>query len=135
MTMHWTANTEPTKWSLRKMSSEVPGLCVSPRERARVRAEESFSHLGGLPLARGRWDQLGLVACGTGLAPLLQVASWPNGFLLVSRCHPNNSPIFGQTLEPFTMEAPNGLVCQGGESVAETLVSLVVKTSQRMPCL
>ncbi len=35
--------------------------------------EAQFSDLAGKPLQPGRWEQLGLVACGTGLAPLLQV--------------------------------------------------------------
>eukprot|EP00933_Yihiella_yeosuensis_P024265 TRINITY_DN18808_c4_g1_i1.p1 TRINITY_DN18808_c4_g1~~TRINITY_DN18808_c4_g1_i1.p1 ORF type:complete len:285 (-),score=54.54 TRINITY_DN18808_c4_g1_i1:152-955(-) len=34
----------------------------------------SFSNVGGVPWEPGRWKQLGLLACGTGLAPLIQVA-------------------------------------------------------------
>lgn len=39
----------------------------------RKMVEAQFSDLVGKPLRPGRWEQLGLVACGTGLAPLLQV--------------------------------------------------------------
>ena len=40
-------------------------------------AQESFSSLCGAALRPGRWDRLGLIAAGTGLAPLLQVVPAP----------------------------------------------------------
>ncbi|CAJ1346407.1 unnamed protein product [Effrenium voratum] len=82
-------------------------LCaLQPGQTALMKVKpESFSHLGGLPLARGRWDQLGLVACGTGLAPLLQVAnealSWNQGtrVSLVLACRDEEEILMRQELE------------------------------------
>ncbi|CAE7753105.1 cbr1 [Symbiodinium sp. CCMP2592] len=51
-------------------------LCgLQPGQGALMKVKpESFSSLCGAPLRPGRWDQIGLIAAGTGLAPLLQVA-------------------------------------------------------------
>eukprot|EP00435_Cladocopium_sp_Y103_P010672 s2187_g2.t1 len=60
-------------------------LCgLEPGQSALMKVKPAeFSHLAGSPLRPGRWDHLGLVACGTGVAPLFQVASevltWNNG--------------------------------------------------------
>ena len=60
-------------------------LCgLEPGETALMKVKPAqFSDLAGKPLRPGRWEQLGLVACGTGLAPLLQVArevlAWNDG--------------------------------------------------------
>eukprot|EP00434_Breviolum_minutum_P015467 symbB.v1.2.013625.t2/scaffold968.1/size148170/20 len=59
-------------------------LCgLEPGETALMKVKPAqFSDLAGKPLRPGRWEQLGLVACGTGLAPLLQareVLAWNDG--------------------------------------------------------
>ncbi|CAE7558164.1 CBR2 [Symbiodinium natans] len=60
-------------------------LCgLKPGQSALMKVKpESFSIMAGAPLRPGRFDHLGLVAAGTGLAPLLQVAvealSWRDG--------------------------------------------------------
>ncbi|CAK9076960.1 unnamed protein product [Durusdinium trenchii] len=47
---------------------------LQPGEKALMKVKPAeFGYLAGAPLSPGRWKQIGLVACGTGLAPLYQV--------------------------------------------------------------
>ncbi|CAE7174676.1 unnamed protein product [Symbiodinium pilosum] len=100
--------------SLEKSYSPVSlasSICLSvhiPREKEEGLVHiyvESFSHLAGAPLRPGRWDWLGLVAAGTGLAPLLQVAvevlSWKDStrLSLVLACRSEDEILMREDLE------------------------------------
>ncbi|CAE7268638.1 unnamed protein product [Symbiodinium sp. CCMP2456] len=82
-------------------------LCgLKPGQAALMKVKpESFSSLCGAPLRPGRWDRLGLIAAGTGLAPLLQVArealSWRDAtrLSLVLACRSESEILMREELE------------------------------------
>ncbi|CAE7261968.1 unnamed protein product [Symbiodinium sp. KB8] len=82
-------------------------LCgLRPGQAALMKVKpESFSSLCGAALRPGRWDRLGLIAAGTGLAPLLQVArealSWRDTtrLSLVLACRSESEILMREELE------------------------------------
>ncbi|CAK9077249.1 unnamed protein product [Durusdinium trenchii] len=59
------------------------GAYICALQPGEKESQAEFGYLAGAPLSPGRWKQIGLVACGTGLAPLYQVATqvlaWNSG--------------------------------------------------------